>query len=648
VFGREPGEITNIVQVQTREEAAQACKRLREDRFAPGAVGIDGEFVTHGTQYQNWTFQQFRSPKVLKDSCGPFARLLQIARADGTVFLFDLFLFEKLPRCLFELLKDETMARFSHHIKADINAIVNVFGDKELIEPCWFHDLYNKIEKEQNKCSQRPERQPKVNLTCRKLGQVFQYEFGVKLPNKEAKIWDGQEYNVAYAGLSEEQLQYAARDAVATLDIGLEWARRKVFPSTIVKINEVFRKDENHSDALMEYKNFEINLTPGFDNLVVMLSNDVQPEDPEPLQQDSADLPLVVPDATSHVAPPVAAPAVATSPSTIPKSSVLGAGSVIDPGAQADLPYRWWMTDSTYQELSRDLPKVVNLPVTQASLVRETAKEFYRSWKRIYLEDHVHWNAYAADFYHRERNAFAKKFRGHESSMAQYLKKLMLLIVYRGWTCREIKVFQAAKVLGRDPVSLGEALKALQGPPSHPTHRQGAVLAPFTVALVAPSTVALMAPSTVTLVAFSTRALVAPVTVALVELSKLALVAHFREPLVAPFLNAMAPFPPGVPVVLLLPAERGTLLLSFPLSAARLPDIHAAVPLYQLRGARPAWRLVPGASMTPRLVNARTLSTRPAARPFSSHPRVVFLQPAAATSLLQRMSAPRSLLAAAL
>jgi len=30
-----------------------------------------------------------------------------------------------------------------------------------------------------------------------------------------------QEYNVAYAGLSEEQLQYGARDAVATLDVGL-------------------------------------------------------------------------------------------------------------------------------------------------------------------------------------------------------------------------------------------------------------------------------------------------------------------------------------------------------------------------------------------------------------------------------------------
>jgi len=40
-------------------------------------------------------------------------------------------------------------------------------------------------------------------------------------------------------------IQYAARDAVATLDVGLEWSRRSIFCSSIVNISEVFRNEEN-------------------------------------------------------------------------------------------------------------------------------------------------------------------------------------------------------------------------------------------------------------------------------------------------------------------------------------------------------------------------------------------------------------------
>jgi len=147
----------------------------------------------------------------------------------------------------------------------------------------------------------------------------------------------------------------------------------------------------------MEFENLKINLAQGLDNLVVTVSNDMQPEDSWRCIRTRLTFAgrarLYVSYCRSAASSfgsysrettpePVPAPAGAKSPSTISKSSELVTGSVTDPMAAANLPYRWWMTDPISLELSRNLPRFVNLPMAQASFVQEAAKEFYRSWKR--------------------------------------------------------------------------------------------------------------------------------------------------------------------------------------------------------------------------------------------------------------------------
>jgi len=64
----------------------------------------------------------------------------------------------------------------------------------------------------------------KLNKVGHGLADLTLECFGTKLPKEE--FWKGQKYNTYMEELSRAELRYMARDAVATLDVGLEFARR--------------------------------------------------------------------------------------------------------------------------------------------------------------------------------------------------------------------------------------------------------------------------------------------------------------------------------------------------------------------------------------------------------------------------------------
>jgi hypothetical protein len=146
-LSRSPGCGRYIVAPQNID-CLTACKLLREDPKIPGVLGIDCEFyMSSGTRdgksdrvermtpwkswpeiYRRYPIDKFGNPNIH----GPFVRLIQIARADGTTVLFDLFEMAELPSCFLKFLHDKTIQFLGHDFTNDMRALENTdrrFGE---------------------------------------------------------------------------------------------------------------------------------------------------------------------------------------------------------------------------------------------------------------------------------------------------------------------------------------------------------------------------------------------------------------------------------------------------------------------------------------------------------------------------------------
>jgi hypothetical protein len=135
-IGRKPcaGRYVVVPRDMTCEDA---CNFLREDPKMKGVIGIDCEFfsaddgykVRRMTKWSNW-------PKELKslypinthgnvEKHGPFVRLIQLTRVDGSAVVIDLFELKEIPTELLTFLLDKNIYFVGHDFKNDLHALRN-------------------------------------------------------------------------------------------------------------------------------------------------------------------------------------------------------------------------------------------------------------------------------------------------------------------------------------------------------------------------------------------------------------------------------------------------------------------------------------------------------------------------------------------
>lgn len=123
VFNREPCKATSIKTAYTSHDVKTAIEELISDPLLPKVIAVDCEFYYDRSQpFRDWadTLKLFPISELGDNrQTGPFVRIIQIARVDGLVWIFDLFAIGEIPFKLRNLFSDRNVKIIGFNFGSD-------------------------------------------------------------------------------------------------------------------------------------------------------------------------------------------------------------------------------------------------------------------------------------------------------------------------------------------------------------------------------------------------------------------------------------------------------------------------------------------------------------------------------------------------
>lgn len=399
MLNRKPLEIGLVTLVSTIEECERACIELRNDPLLPNLIGIDAEFVSAAKPYNQWRDRIFESSSIEDDRKGCFARLMQIARVDGSVYLFDLAKFKHWPSAPHDLFTDPSVIRVTHDFKNDLQALKRTFAECGAYNGSLFVDTFE-VNYQRSRVSWDTK-----GKGC-KFSLFVSQAFGLELPKGEFQ--NGQLWNRRASYFRSDMVVYAARDALGLVDLGIYWVVKELWPTSIA--NRIAVPQEL----------VKLGRPKTFSPLKIIIQN---------VQDQDQSVNVIYTSDNSQI--------VATT------------------GQQEDQN-----VDKTVSNPSQKQEKVILLPKLMQR-VRTDLREFRRIWRRVYAPKSI-WNQFATDFLATRSTSYRHSCSQHSANMELLLKRFMMMVVNSHQVDRNAaQKDRAAAILGRQPKSLHKTLETI-------------------------------------------------------------------------------------------------------------------------------------------------------------------------------------------
>lgn len=216
----------------------EACDLIKSDPKYPGVIGIDCEFF-NGKKLIPWTawsvHRRKKSAYIGKYGTsnihGPFVRLIQLARCDGCVIVFDLIILEGIPQQLLQFLTSESTSLIGFGSKSDTDALTTtdarcaslvIQGDTQNVWSALQHKkVVEYVEEKYGTTIEKHYQLPyNIHRVTPSAANLVQYLFGYKIDKDEGLQGRGFHW-LDLDRLESKQLGYAALDALISLDLYL-------------------------------------------------------------------------------------------------------------------------------------------------------------------------------------------------------------------------------------------------------------------------------------------------------------------------------------------------------------------------------------------------------------------------------------------
>lgn len=455
IFQRLPLQLSQVVPVHSIEDCELAVSRLREPCLGAtiACIGVDAEFVNNCIPYAQWpSFEKrFKSNSIKSDSKGPFARVLQLADAKGTVYLVDLHQFTTFPAALLDLFGDENVMKCGHDLAQDFGALCRTFAEcSSLVKRSILDTRSRYLELQREKLLSRFSRL--MSTSSGSLDSLVDLGFGLTLAKEDRGIrlfW-----NVPFSQFTDSMINYAARDALASVDIAFLWA----FNSAWEALPRVI---DGLAPLRIQWEvEFPPKVRPVSSPLVVSAAMVAGPSSATTVSGCPSVAVTVSGHATlqkvqsivSGTPLALATPTPAMPPAPQPTPVVVPASVGPVPAKQA-LPW-------------------VKVPSNLYKRVRSDVSSFRKSWQKTYARS-TPWNVFADDYLRGRQLSYESSCSANSVDMVELLRRKMVLVIgSHSMRRRQALMSKGRAMLGREPATMSEAMRAIDPQAARLPNRQ--------------------------------------------------------------------------------------------------------------------------------------------------------------------------------